>query len=267
MPRLPLLALLVSSLLLGGCFSRGSEDITGSITPAERSPEQWRAERDSLAASYRSSPTDRSVALNYARALRASRQPQQAVAVLQDHVLADPDNRMLLGEYGRALADAGQNDQALNVLSRAQVPEQPDWRIYNVIGTVYDSMGDHRAAQINYSEALKIVPGEPAVLTNQGLSYAMAGETGRAEAILRQATARPGADSRSRQNLALVLAMTGKMSEAESLVRADLPADQAEQQIATLRAMTGNQNRWKQLAAIDKPKKPALPPVVRAKTP
>jgi Flp pilus assembly protein TadD len=251
------LPVLMLSLALGGCFGRGnSDDITGSIAPPERSAEQWRAERDQLGQSYRGDPTNRNTALAYARSLRASKQAGQAVAVLQEHVLIAPDDRVLLGEYGRALADAGQNDQALNVLGRAQSADQPDWRIYNVIGTVHDSMGDHRAAQLSYIEALKIVPGEPAVLGNQGLSLAMSGELPRAESILRQAAQTEQRGGKARQNLALVLAMSGKMKEAEGLIRADLPPDQAEQNIATLRGMTGTQNTWKQLSKIDgkKPK-------------
>ena len=79
----------------------------------------------------------------------------------------------LLGAYGRALADVGSYQQALDVLGRAHTPDQPDWRILSVQGAVLDQMGRHADAQRYYATALKIVPEEPSVLSNLGLSYAL----------------------------------------------------------------------------------------------
>src|SRR5258708_36895859 len=85
--------------------------------------------------------------------------------------MQDPNNMTLLGAYGRALADVGNYTQALDVLSRAHTPDQPDWRILSAQGAVFDQMGRHQDAQRYYSSALKIVPDEPSVLSNLGLSY------------------------------------------------------------------------------------------------
>ena len=79
----------------------------------------------------------------------------------------------VLGAYGRALADVGNYKQALDVLSRAHTPDQPDWRILSVQGAVLDQMGRHEEAQRYYGTALRIVPDEPSVLSNLGLSYAL----------------------------------------------------------------------------------------------
>ena len=57
--------------------------------------------------------------------------------------------------------------------SRAHTPDQPDWRILNAQGAVLDQMGRHAEAQRHYSTALKIVPDEPSMLSNLGLSYAL----------------------------------------------------------------------------------------------
>ena len=80
----------------------------------------------------------------------------------------------MLGAYGRALADDGNYQQALDVLNRAHTPDQPDWRILSVQGAVLDQMGRHGDAQRHYSAALQLVPDEPSVLSNLGLSYALA---------------------------------------------------------------------------------------------
>jgi Flp pilus assembly protein TadD len=58
-----------------------------------------------------------------------------------------------------------------------------------------------------------------------------------AEYNLRRAATLPGADSRVRQNLALVLGIQGKYDEAIQVARAELDPRQAEANIAYLRSM------------------------------
>ena len=70
-----------------------------------------------------------------------------------------------------------------------------------------DQLGDHERAQGFYHAALKIAPGEPSVLSNLGLSYALSKKLPAAEQTLRQAAGHSQADERVRQNLALVLAL------------------------------------------------------------
>ena len=48
-------------------------------------------------------------------------------------------------------------------------------------------MGRHDEAQRYYATALRIVPDEPSVLSNLGLSYALSKDLVRAEATLRRA--------------------------------------------------------------------------------
>ena len=136
---------------------------------------------------YRVNPNDPVAAINYAQALRTLGQRAQAVAVLEQASIPNPKNMELLGAYGRALADAGNYQQALDVLNRAHTPDRPDWRILSVQGAVLDQMGRHEDAQRYYATALRIVPDEPSVLSNLGLSYALSKDLVRAEATLRRA--------------------------------------------------------------------------------
>ncbi len=126
-----------------------------------------------------------------------------------------PKDQEVLGEYGKALADAGQLGQAKDVLTRAYTPDNPRWDVMSVQGAIADRLGDHAAAMRFYRDALKIAPGEPGILTNMGLSYALAKQLPEAEQALRQAAASPKAMPRTRGDLALVLALEGKYSEAE----------------------------------------------------
>ena len=102
-------------------------------------------------------------------------------------------------------------------------------------------MGRHEEAQRYYATALKLVPDEASVLSNYGLSYALSKDMVRAEMTLRRATAR-SSDPRMRQNLALVIGLQGRFAEAESIARADLPADDAAAKVAYLQQILAQQN-------------------------
>ena len=85
--------------------------------------------------------------------------------------------------------------------------------------------------------ALKIVPDEPSVLSNLGLSYMLTRELPNAEQTLRRAYGNPRADARVRQNLALVVGLQGRFAEAETIAKGDLPAEEAAANVAYLREM------------------------------
>ncbi len=240
-----LAALLATAV--AGCKTTQGNETTGSIaTPSsERSEAQWRRETETWGALYRSHPEDPVNAIQYAQALRATGQRSQAAAVLEQASIQNPTDKTLLGAYGRALADVGNYNQALEVLSRAHTPEQPDWRILSAQGAVLDQLGRYEEARRYYATALKMVPDEPSVLSNLGLSYALSKELTKAETTLRKATAQGGGGIRARQNLALVVGLQGRFDEAETIARADLPPEEAAANVAYLRQMLSLQNEAK----------------------
>jgi Flp pilus assembly protein TadD len=222
---------------LGGCQTMS--DVTGSISPTPQASAETdpRHAVEVTAERYRADPKNVEAALAYGQALRASGQRSQAAAMLEQATIAHPGDRALLAAYGRALVDNGNFQQALDVLSRAHTPANPDWRILSVQGTALDQLGRHDEARRYYESALKIVPGEPTVLSNLGLSYMLSKNLPQAEEALRQAYASGHADARVRQNLALVIGLQGRFAEAEQIVRADLPADEAATNVAYLKQM------------------------------
>src|SRR6267142_1717429 len=222
---------------LGGCQTMS--DITGSITSkAEADPGgDPRSSVDVYGERYRGNPKDAEAALAYGRSLRATGQRAQAVAVFEQATIAHPGNKALLAGYGRALADNGNFQQAFDVLTRAHSPDNPDWRILSVQGTALDQLGRHDEARRYYASALKIAPEEPSVLSNLGLSYVLSKDLPKAEETLRRAYASTKADARVRQNLGLVVDLQGRFAEAESLVKADLPPDEAAANAAYLKEM------------------------------
>ena len=214
-------------------------DVTGSISgkPAASPDSDPHHAVEVAGERYRAEPKNAEAALAYGQALRAAGQRSQAAAMLEQATIANPGDKALLAAYGRALVDNGNFQQALDVLSRAHSPENPDWRILSVQGTALDQLGRHDEARRYYASALKIVPDEPTVLSNLGLSYMLSKNLPKAEEALRQAYASGKADGRVRQNLALVIGLQGRFAEAEQIVRADLPPEEAAANVAYLKQM------------------------------
>lgn len=245
-----ILAISFVALPLAGCKSLSFNDLTGSISRDDTPPHDPAALRrftESWGKRYESNPNDRQVILAYARGLRAESKFTQAVAILQQAAMRSPNDLEVLGAYGKALADAGRFEEAAGVLRQAHSAEKPSWSIYSAQGSVADQMGDHYGAQAFYVEALKLAPGEPSVLSNLGLSFALNKELPKAEETLRQAVKSPRADARVRQNLALVLSLQGKFTEAEMLASQDLPPDQAAANIMAIRQMISQSNAWREI--------------------
>jgi Flp pilus assembly protein TadD len=239
-------AILAASL--GGCQTMS--DITGSISSkAEARPNPGsgpdadpRRSVEVYGERYRANPKDADTALRYGQALRATGQRAQAVAVFEQATIAHSGNKALLAGYGRALADNGNFQRAFDVLTRAHSPDNPDWRILSVQGTALDQLGRHEEARRYYASALQIVPEEPSVLSNLGLSYVLSKELPKAEETLRRAHASTRADARVRQNLGLAVGLQGRFAEAEGIVKADLPAEEAAANVAYLKQMLAKDN-------------------------
>jgi Flp pilus assembly protein TadD len=236
------LLIAVASLALSACAtnraSMPSPDYSG-MSQAEA--QQTLAQ---LGARYKSNPRDKGTIIYYAAALRGAGQNDQAVAVLEAAMAIyknDPDINV---GYAKALTAQGRFDQALNVIDATIVPQQPDWNALSVKGAILDQMGRNQEARHLYNQALMIAPQEASLEANLGLSYAMTNELTTAEAHLRRAVQMQGANSRIRQNLALVVGLQGRFDEARALYAAELAPDQVEANMAYIRALLTQQNRW-----------------------
>ena len=84
-------------------------------------------------------------------------------------------------------------------------------------------------------------------------------ELPKAEGALRQAYASTRADARVRQNLALVIGLQGRFSEAEGIVKADLPPEEAAANVAYLKQMLSRKDNPRTgagtipVASLDRP--------------
>jgi Flp pilus assembly protein TadD len=244
----PIAAAAASAIIVLGlcsCQTTFPSDITGSLgeTADTGHATNPRRDVDLYRERFRASPDNAEVALQYGRALRATGQRAQAVAVLEQVTIAHPDNKALLAGYGRALADNGNFQQAFDVLSRAHTPEDPDWRILSAQGAVLDQLGRYDEARQYYVTALRIAPDEPTVLSNLGLSYVLSKDLPKAEENLRRALSHADRDPRVRANLALVVGLQGRVAEAESIVKSGMTAEEAAANVAELKKLLSKSER------------------------
>ena len=238
-------------LVLCSCQTMELSDVTGSLgDKAEKGGADPRRDLDLYRERVRANPKDADAALQYGSALRASGQRSQAVAVLEQAAIVNPNNKALLAGYGRALADNGNFQQAFDVLSRAHDPEDPDWRILSAQGAVLDQLDRHDEARQYYASALKIAPEAPSVLSNLGLSYLLSNELPKAEETLRRAHGKAEQDPRIRTNLAVAVGLQGRVAEAENIVKAGLPEDQATTNVTYLKRLLSRKENAQ--ASVDK---------------
>ncbi len=128
--------------------------------------------------------------------------PRRAVEVYGERYRKNPKDVDAALAYGQALRATGQRSQAAAMLEQATIAN----------------------------------PGNRTLLAAYGRALAD-NELPKAEETLRRAYGNSRADPRVRQNLALVVGLQGRFAEAESIVKADLPADEAAANVAYLRDM------------------------------
>ena len=249
--------------LLSGCAGNrplfASLSTTASIPGDSASPDDLDKQVQYWGDRYQRNEKNRDVALSYAAVLRQSGNADQALAVMQKAVINFPDDRTVLAAYGKTLAAAGQLPQALDAVQRAQTPDKPDWRLVSTEASIRDQMGDTTTARKLHAQAAAAKPDDPTILSNYGMSYVLTGELKQAEGLLNKAAALPDADARVRQNLALVVGLQGRFDEAEKIASADLPPEQAAENVAYLKKMLAQQNTWQTLQSGGKTTAAAKP--------
>lgn len=253
MRRLSLGTLLVASTLaLGACQNKDGLDGVDPLTTGSTSAVSLK-ETAKLGERWQSDPKNLQLGLAYAGQLKNLGQSDQQLQVLGTLAQYHPNDQKLLTVYGRELIQAGQADQAQAVLGKAIAAGSTDWKAYSAMGSTLDQQGRYAEARDYYQRALKIAPGNAAVLNNLGMSYALEGNLKQAESVLKDASTSPAGqkEPRLRQNLALVVGLQGRFDEARQIASADLPADQVEENMAYLQKMLAQPNTWQQLT--DKP--------------
>ena len=177
-------------------------------------------------------PTDAKMGLYLSNALRALGRYPEAADIAHRVLLFAPDNSDILLAAARAHIADNNAFFAIDPLQHVIELKPKDWQAWSLLGVAYDQTKRPDEAQEAWNQALALSPNNPAVLTNMAMAKVTRGDFTGAEPLLRTAVAQAGVTVQIRQNLALVLGLEGKMTEAESLLRRDLPPQQADAALA-----------------------------------
>lgn len=198
----------------------------------------WLAEIDK-------NPKDDEAALEGSIALRRIGSGERAAQLAALGLQVKSESPALWAALGMALVSSGQPEPAVQALQKAISLNPKDGSLHNGLGVAYDKLDRPDLASAAYEAGLRVAPNDPLILTNYGLSVAMAGDLTKAETLLRQANQDPLAPPQTRQNLALVVGLQGKFDESERIASRDVTPAVASENVAYLKAMlNGGDSRW-----------------------
>lgn len=183
-------------------------------------------------------PMDPVAGVKLAQALREMGQFDQAAETAQNVLTVQPANLEAMLEVGRAHIARGQAFYGINALEQARAAAPRDWRPLSLLGVAYQQVRRPDDAKAAWTEALRLSPDNPDVLTNAAIARMGEGDAPSAEILLRRAAAQPTATLKVRQNLALSLGLQGKTAEAEAILRRDLPPEAADANLRWLAERT-----------------------------
>lgn len=170
-------------------------------------------------------------------------------------------------------------DKAVDLAERAvaAMPRSAEYRL--LMGDAYLSAGRFSSAETAFSDALKLSPGHDRAALKLALAKTALGQTGEAQGILEahrsvipaadfglamalagdpqaavaalEQSVRAGqANAKTRQNLALSYALSGRWLEARATAALDLPTDLVDKRIVEWAALARPANPWEQVASI-----------------
>jgi Flp pilus assembly protein TadD len=246
-----LIGLGFSLVMLAACQMQGNSDSLADkpVTDANLEPTIRKAAADAevsynyaeaaqhYSALLEKHPEDMDLVLAVARNLRYSGSAQQAINVVGRRIAKVGPKEPLVIELGKDYLAADQLNLAMSTFQQAREIDPNNWQILSALGVTQDYQGNYKDAQATYLAGLKLSANNPVLLNNYALSLAQSGDLKTAIATLEAASAQTGATAQTRQNLALLLALNGDKDGASRLVRADLPADMAQNNISYYEGM------------------------------
>jgi Flp pilus assembly protein TadD len=179
--------------------------------------------------------TDAEAGVKLAAALRQLGRNDEAAVIATQVLATRPGDVEALLEVARARIAGGEPFYAIEPLNQAKAAAPKDWRPLSLLGVALGQTERPEEADAAFQTGLKLSPENPSILSNLALFHAARGDKDKAEVLLRRAVASPTSGARERQNLALILGLQGNLSEAERLLRQDLPPEIAAANLAYLK--------------------------------
>ncbi|KQN26529.1 hypothetical protein ASE86_10555 [Sphingomonas sp. Leaf33] len=168
----------------------------------------------------------------------------RAIAKAEAAVALDPRNSGYRTLLGQAYLAAGRFPSAVSALGDALSLDPADATAALHLALAQIATGQWDAAR----ETLTTHDAIPA--KDRGLAYALAGDPGTAITVLTQAARSPDADAKTRQNLALSLALAGRWNEAKAVASFDMSPADVDQRMAQWAAFATPSGAADQVAAL-----------------
>ncbi|MGN6691152.1 MAG: tetratricopeptide repeat protein, partial [Sphingopyxis sp.] len=149
--------------------------------------------------------------------------PTKAVALAEAAVAGNPRDAGYRALLGQAYLNDGRFASAATALGEAMELGAKDGNTVIALTLAYIAQGKNDQATDLLKRNFDVVPA-----SDMGLALALAGDTNSAIYMLTEAARAPEATARTRQNLALALALSGRWAQARILAAQDLSLDKVE---------------------------------------
>lgn len=180
-----------------------------------------------------------------ARKALAKRKAAQAVQHAEAAVANDPANADYRALLGQAYLLAGRFASAGQALSDALTLNPEDGRVALNLALARIAQGDWAGARQTLQTHADHIPA-----SDRGLGMALAGDPVAAIEILTPAVRDSSATAKTRQNLALSLALAGRWREASEIAAMDVAPDQLQARMLEWAAFARPTNAYDQVAAL-----------------
>ncbi|RYY25428.1 MAG: SPOR domain-containing protein [Sphingomonadales bacterium] len=180
-----------------------------------------------------------------ARKAIAKRKAEKAVQHAELAVANDPQNAEYRALLGQAYLLSGRFTSATQALNDALTLNPEDGRVALNLALAKIAGGDWAGARSTLETHADHIPA-----ADRGLALALAGDPVSAVEILMPAARAADADAKTRQNLALSLALAGRWQEARTLAAVDVSPDQLDARIMEWASFSRPTNAYDQVASL-----------------
>ncbi|UZK66417.1 SPOR domain-containing protein [Sphingomonas sp. M1-B02] len=180
-----------------------------------------------------------------ARKALAKRNAVKAVQHAEAAVANDPLNADYRALLGQAYLLAGRFASATQALSESLTLNPEDGRVALNLTLAKIAQGDWAGARGTLQTHADQIPA-----SDRGLAFALAGDPVTAIDILTPASRDPSATAKTRQNLALSLALAGRWKEASEIAAMDVAPDQLQARVMEWAKFARPANAYDQVASL-----------------
>lgn len=180
-----------------------------------------------------------------ARKALAQRKGDQAVRHAELAVANDPSNAEYRALLGQSYLRAGRFTSAGQALTDALALDPANGGVALNLALAKIAQGDWAGARATLQANAERIPA-----SDRGLAFALAGDPVAAVEILTPAAREASATAKTRQNLALALALSGRWREATQVAAMDIPPDQLGARIMEWAAFARPTNAYDQVASL-----------------